>query len=297
MMDFTSQFWIYLILVLTVISLAFVIYFAFINRHTTSGVNETTGHVWDEDLTEYDNPLPAWWLYLLYLTVIFSAVYLVLYPGMLPNGGILNWTQIGQYEEEISAANASYATTFKTYDQMTPVELAKNPEAMKTAARLFSQNCALCHGADARGTPGIPNLRDDDWIYGNSPGMILHSILEGRMGIMPGWGPVLGGREASEDVANYVLSLSGEVVNAESAKRGQTQYKTVCAACHGLNGEGNPMLGGMNLSDRLWLHGSTFEEIADIIENGVTNQMPAHKDILGEAKSKLLAGYVISFFN
>ena len=296
-MDFTSQFWIYFILLLTVVSLLFVVYLAFSNRHTSAGINETTGHVWDEDLTEYDNPLPLWWLYLLYITVVFSAVYLILYPGMLPNGVLLNWTQISQYEAELSAASESYAPTFDSYGQLTPVELSKNPEAMKTAARLFSQNCALCHGADARGAPGIPNLRDDDWIYSNSPAQILHTILEGRTGVMPGWEQVLGGREATEDVANYVLSLSGEVVNAQSAKRGGAQYKLICAACHGLNGEGNPMLGGMNLTDRIWLHGSTFEEIVDVIGNGVTNQMPAHKDILGETKSKLLAGYVISFSN
>ncbi len=296
-MDFTNQFWTYLILVLTVVSLVFVVYLAITNRTTSGGADETTGHVWDEDLTEFDNPLPAWWLYLLYITLIFGAVYLLLYPGMLPNGGILNWTQIGQYEEEISTANESYAATFEAYGQLTPVELAKNPEAMKTAARLFSQNCALCHGADARGAPGIPNLRDNDWIYGSSPEAILHTILEGRTGIMPGWGSVIGGLEATKDVANYVMSLSGEVVNAESAERGATQYKTLCVACHGLNGEGNPMLGGMKLSDRIWVHGSTFEEIVDVIANGVTNQMPAHKNILGEVKSSLLAGYVISFSN
>lgn len=296
-MDFTSQFWTYLILVLTAASLVFVVILAFINRTVSSGPNETTGHVWDEDLTEYDNPLPAWWLYLLYITVIFSAVYLILYPGMLPNGGFLNWTQVGQYEQEIAVANESYASTFEAYGQFTPVELAKNPEAMKTAARLFSQNCALCHGADARGAPGIPNLRDDDWIYGSSPEAILHTILEGRTGIMPGWEPVLGSQEATEDVANYVLSLSGEIVYAESAERGEIQYKRLCVACHGLNGEGNQMLGGMNLTDRIWVHGNTLEETMDIIANGVINQMPAHRNILGEVKSKLLAGYVISFSN
>ncbi len=294
-MDFTSQFWVYLILIVTVLSLVYVVALAFCNRHTSSAANETTGHVWDEDLTEFDNPLPKWWLYLLYGTVIFSIVYLILYPGVLPDGGFLTWSQVGQYENEVYLAEETHAETMETYRQSAPGELAKNPDAMKTAARLFLQNCALCHGADARGAPGIPNLRDDDWIYDNSPEAILKTILEGRTGIMPGWEAVLGGREATEDVANYVLHLSGEVINAESVKRGEEKYRQVCAACHGLDGTGNRLLGGMNLTDRTWVHGGSFEEIVDVIANGVINQMPAHRDILGEAKSNLLAGYVISF--
>ncbi len=293
-MDFTSQFWIYFILIITVLSLLFVVVLAFRNRHTASAANQTTGHVWDEDLTEYDNPLPAWWLYLLYLTVIFGVVYLILYPGMLPNGGLLSWTQVEQYEAQVSAAEAAYAQTMEAYQQSTPEELANNAQAMKTAARLFTQNCALCHGSDARGAPGIPNLRDEDWIYGSTADDILTTILDGRTGVMPPWGAVLGGRAASEDVANYVLHLSGEVVNRESLKRGEAKYKTVCIACHGVDGKGNPLLGGMDLTDQVWVHGGSFEQIADVIEKGVVNQMPAHRDILGETKTKLLAGYVLS---
>ena len=296
-MDFVSQFWGYFILIGTIVSLLFVVVLALSNTKTTSALNETTGHVWDEDLTEYDNPLPAWWLYLLYLTVVFSVVYLVLYPGMLPGGGVLNWTQIGQYDSEVSAAQEAYAETMNAYSQASVLELADNPQAMKTAARLFTQNCALCHGTDARGAPGIPNLRDDDWIFGDNPETILKTILDGRTGIMPGWGPVLGGQEGVEDVANYVLQLSGEVVNVDSARRGQEKYKTICIACHGIDGSGNQQLGGMNLTDQVWVHGGSFEQIANIIGNGVTNQMPAHKHILGETKSKLLAGYVVSLSN
>ncbi len=294
-MDFTSQFWIYFILVSTVLSLLFVAVLAYRNLHRPSGANQTTGHIWDEDLTEYDNPLPMWWLYLLFITIIFSAVYLILYPGMLPNGGLLKWTQIGQYEEEVATANQAYAETMASYAQATPEELKDNPLAMKTAARLFSQNCALCHGADARGAPGIPNLRDDDWIYGGSASVILTTILEGRNGVMPGWEAALGGRAATEDVANYVIQLSGEVVNAASAKRGAEKYKTFCVACHGVDGKGNQLLGGVNLTDRIWLHGGSFEQIVAVVADGVVNQMPPHRDMLGETKAKLLAGYVLSF--
>ncbi len=296
-MGFESQFWVYLIALVTAASLIFVIVLAFVNRHASSAPQETTGHVWDEDLTEYDNPLPVWWLYLLYLTVIFGFAYLILYPGALPGGGALNWTQVGQYEAEVRAAQEAYAETFAQYAKMNPEQLAENATAMKTAARLFSQNCAVCHGADARGAPGIPNLRDDDWIYGSDQEAVLTTILKGRSGIMPGWEPVLGGREAVEDVTNYVLQLSGDVVNVDSASRGEAHYKTLCIACHGMDGKGVQQLGGVNLTDRIWLHGDSFEEIADVIANGVNNYMPAHEDILGDVKSRLLAGYVIRLSN
>ncbi len=294
-MDFTNQIWSYLILVVTVLSLIFVFVLALANRKTTRKANETTGHVWDEDLMEYDNPLPAWWLYLLYLTVIFSIIYLILYPGMLPSGGVLGWTQIGQYETEVSSANESYSQTMQSYAESTLSELSNNTAAMKTASRLFSQNCALCHGADARGAPGIPNLRDEDWIYENTPEAILKTVLEGRVGIMPGWEQVLGGPDGTADVTNYVLQLSGEVVNTDSAKRGKKKFDAICIACHGADGKGNKLLGGMNLTDQIWVHGGSFEQIADVIANGVTNEMPAHKDIVGETRAKLLAAYVLSF--
>ncbi len=296
-MDFTSQFWAYFIAAVTIASLAYVVLLAFFNRKTSSGANETTGHVWDEDLTEYDNPLPAWWLYLLYITVIFGIVYLILYPGLLPNGGLFNWSQVGQYEAELETAEQTYAATFDAYAQAPVTELASNEQAMKTAARLFTQNCALCHGNDARGAPGIPNLRDDDWIFGDSSDVILKTILQGRVAVMPGWEAVLGGPEAVADVANFVLQLSGEVVNVESAKRGQAKYATVCVACHGANGGGNQLLGGVNLTDQIWLHGGSFETVSDIIANGISNNMPAHEPILGETKSKLLAAYVLSLNN
>lgn len=295
MIDFTSQFWAYFILIVTVLSLVYVFVLAIFNRKTSS--QETTGHVWDEDLTEYDNPLPAWWLYLLYLTIFFAIGYLILYPGMLPNGGVLNWTQVGQYNDELAAASDAYSQTMNAYAQTPLEDLSKDTQAMKTASRLFSQNCALCHGVDARGAPGIPNLADEDWIYDNDPESILKTVLEGRTGIMPGWREALGGQDATEDVANYVLQLSGEVVNTESAKRGQLKYKTICIACHGADGSGNRQLGGMNLTDQIWVHGSSFEQVAEVIGSGVTGVMPAHKDILGETKSRLLAAYVISLSN
>ncbi len=296
-MDFTHQFWIYFIGVVTIVGFVSVIALAHFNRKTSSAVGETTGHVWDEDLMEYDNPLPVWWLYLLYLTVAFSVGYLLLYPGVLPNGGLLKWTQIKQYEAEVAATASVYASQLDSYANLTPVELSKNEPAMKTASRLFSQSCAVCHGSDARGAPSIPNLRDDDWIYGSDPQTILTTILDGRKGFMPGWEIVLGGPESTLDVSHYVLELSGQNADAERAARGKPKFKMICIACHGADGSGIPMLGGMNLTDNVWVHGNSLEEIRNIVANGVTNEMPAHKDLLGETKSKLLAGYVISLSN
>ena len=293
-MDLPNQFWIDVIWIVTVASLVFVVVLAHRNRKASSEPNQTTGHVWDEDLTEYDNPLPVWWLYLLYLTVAFSFVYLILYPGMLPNGGFLKWSQIGQYESEVSRANERYAPLMDAYAKSSPAELAGNQKAMKTAARLFSQNCAVCHGSDARGTPGIPNLADGDWIYGDDLDSILASIVDGRMGMMPGWESFLGGREAVADVANYVLQISDGEFDAQAAGRGEAQYRIICASCHGSDGTGNRQLGGMNLTDDIWVHGGSLQEISDVIGKGVTSQMPAHKDILGESKSRLLAVYVKS---
>ena len=297
MADFTSSFWSIFIAVVTLVSLAGVLWLSFANRSTTSAPNETTGRVWDEDLTEFDNPLPTWWLYLLYLTVAFGLVYLILYPGLGSFQGALNWSQIGQYETEIAAAEEKYGAALENYGKADVTELAKDAAAIKTASRLFAQNCAVCHGSDARGAPGIPNLRDDDWIWGNDPQTILTTILNGRTGVMPGWEAVLGGREATVDVAHYVLQLSGQSADTERAARGEQKFKMICIACHGMDGSGSPMLGGMNLTDNVWVHGSTVEEISDIIGNGVQNQMPAHIDLLGEVKSKLLAAYVISLSN
>ncbi len=293
-MEFDNQFWVYFICVIVIASLIYVIALAVGNRKTSSPAGETTGHVWDEDLTEYDNPLPRWWLYLLFLTVIFSVGYLLLYPGMLPNGGFLKWTQQNQHARETANAQARYSQMFSHYEGVNPSTLAKDTGAMRTASRLFAHNCAACHGTDARGAPGIPNLRDDDWIYGSESETILKTILDGRIGVMPGWEAVLGGPEGTLDTAHYVLQLSGRSADAERAAQGEQKFKTVCVACHNMDGTGNPQLGGVNLTDDIWLHGSSLEEIVNIIGQGVNNQMPAHRDTLGETKSRLLAGYVIS---
>ena len=293
-MEFENQFWVYFICVIVIASIIYVIALAVGNRKTSSPAGETTGHVWDEDLTEYDNPLPRWWLYLLFSTVIFSIGYLLLYPGMLPNGGFLKWTQQNQYAREAANAQARDSEMFSFYEGVNPLTLSKHAAAMRTASRLFALNCAACHGTDARGAPGIPSLRDDDWIYGSEPETILKTVLDGRIGVMPGLEAVLGGPEGTLDTAHYVLQLSGRSSDAERAARGEQKFKTVCIACHNMDGTGNPQLGGVNLTDDIWLHGSSLEEIVNIIGKGVNNQMPAHRDTLGETKSRLLAGYVIS---
>ncbi len=301
MADFDSQFWSFFVGIVTLASILGVVLLVVCNL-TRAKVDDTdspqtTGHVWDEDLLEYDNPLPRWWLYLFYITLVFGTVYLLLYPGLGSFQGLLNWNQIGQYEAEVAKAEKKFGSTFEQYLQADIVELAKNEAAMKSASRVFSQSCAVCHGSDARGAPGIPNLRDDDWIYGNEPETILTTIQKGRVGIMPGWEAALGGSEGVRNVAEYVLKLGNLQADEARAQKGETQFKTICAACHGVDGKGNPALGGMNLTDDVWVHGNSIEKLSEIIGKGIQNQMPAHLDILGEGKTKLVAAYVISLSN
>lgn len=291
--DFTSSFWSIFIAVVTIASLIGTGWLALANMAKSTSAGETTGHVWDEDLIEYDNPLPRWWLYMFFITLAFGTVYVVLYPGLGSFQGAFNWSQISQYEQEMADSQERYGDLFDRYAQADVKELAKDEVAMKSAGRLFSQTCALCHGSDARGAPGIPNLVDNDWIYGDAPGKILATIQNGRTGIMPGWEPVLGGPEGVRDVVEYVLTLSGQSGDSERVARGEAQYRTVCVACHNLDGSGNQALGGMNLTDDIWVHGNSVEQLTKVIGQGVQNQMPAHLELLGEAKTRLLAAYVV----
>lgn len=254
---------------------------------------ETTGHRWDGDLTELNNPLPRWWLWLFYLTVIFSAVYLVLYPGFGGFPGVLKWTQARQHAEQVAEAERAYAAKFARFESLDLVTLSQTPEAMSAARNLFVNNCATCHGSDGRGAVSFPNLTDADWLYGSEPETIRTTIAEGRIGVMPPWGEALGA-QGVEDVIAYVLSLSGEDIPAELARAGAEKFAMFCASCHGLDGRGNLQLGAPNLTDAVWLFGKSPESLRTTITQGRTSQMPAHLGLLGPQKVHLLAAYVIS---
>jgi len=255
------------------------------------GGGADTGHVWDTDLREYNNPLPKWWLWLFYITVVFGLVYLVLYPGLGTFKGIMGWTQANQYEAEKAAVEAKAAEWFAPFASMTVPQLAGDAKAMSTANNLFQNNCAQCHGSDGGGAKGFPNLSDADWQWGGDADTVVQTITAGRMAAMPPWGEVLGPDGVEEAVA-YVQTLSGQPADAAKAAAGKTRFETVCAACHGMDGKGNPLLGAPNLTDQTWLYGRDAATIRETIVKGRNGQMPSFGDKLGEQRVRLLAAYV-----
>jgi cytochrome c oxidase cbb3-type subunit 3 len=263
------------------------------SRRRGSDEAETTGHVWDGDLVELNKPLPRWWLGLFIITVIFGLVYLVLYPGLGDMKGTKKWTSTEQYNAQSRNAEALLARTLAPYEKQTPDALAKDQGALRVGRNLFLNNCAACHGSDARGAPGFPNLTDKDWLWGGGVDAVLTSVRDGRIGMMPPWKPVLGD-SGVEDVLAYVMSLSGRQLPAGSAAAGKQKFGEICAACHGVDGRGNPLLGAPNLADNVWLHGGGIATVRDTIANGKQGQMPAHLERLGELRTKLIVGYVLS---
>jgi cytochrome c oxidase cbb3-type subunit 3 len=296
MPDFTSSFWNWYIIIPT---LGGIIGCFLLVRWLSGGTvksgekAESMGHVWDENLEELNNPLPGWWLKLFYITLVFGLVYLVLYPGLGSFPGLLGWTSHGQYESEMAMADSKYGPLFTKYRGMPIVKLAADPQAHKMGERLFVTYCAVCHGSDARGARGFPNLRDNDWLYGGSPEQIEQTILNGRNGVMPAWQDALGDQGVA-DVVQYVLSLSGRNVDPAAAARGKEKFQTLCVACHGPDGKGNQAIGAPNLTDNIWLYGGSQKAITETVSKGRNGQMPAQKDTLGEDKIHLLAAYVYS---
>jgi cytochrome c oxidase cbb3-type subunit 3 len=255
------------------------------------GGGADTGHVWDKDLREYNNPLPKWWLWLFYVTVVFGLLYLALYPGLGNFGGTRGWTQAKQYDEEKAAVEARARELLAPLAALPVAELAGNEQAMSTAHNLFQHNCAPCHGSDGGGARGFPNLANADWQWGGDPDAVVATIGSGRVAAMPAWGPVLGDQGVDEVVA-YVQKLGGQPADAALAAAGEARYQQVCAACHGLDGKGMAAVGAPNLTDDVWLYGGDAGAIRQTIVNGRTGQMPGWQDKLGEQRVKLLAAYV-----
>lgn len=257
---------------------------------------ETTGHVWDVDLVENNNPLPRWWSIMFYLTIVFGIAYLVLFPGLGAMQGTLGWSQVGKYEQEMKDGEEKYGPIFAKYQAMPIPAVAQDPQARAIGERLYLNSCAQCHGSDAQGSKGFPNLTDNDWLYGGAPETVLASIREGRHGQMPSMAAAVGGDVDVRNVANYVLSLSGSSHDPIKAVMGKAKFGA-CAACHGADGKGNQALGAPNLTDKTWLYGGGINNVMDAINKGRANQMPAHKGILSEAKVHLLAAYVWGLSN
>jgi len=295
MSQFTSEIWdayITLVTIISIIACGVLLKMQSVQKTSTT---ETSGHVWDEDIREYNNPLPRWWMWLFYITIAFSLVYLVLYPGLGSYKGTLGWTQVGQLEQENAQAQAAYGPIFDRFAAQDVVALSRNPEALAIGQKLFLNNCAQCHASDGGGGRGFPNLADKDWLWGGTPEFIEASITNGRTGTMPPLGAALG-EEGVKNAAAYVLELSGNAHDSIRAAKGKETFARICSACHGAEGKGNPALGAPDLTDKVWLHGSG-PAIAETISRGRVSQMPAHKDLLSPAKIHLLAAYVWSLSN
>ncbi|MBN8492323.1 MAG: cytochrome-c oxidase, cbb3-type subunit III [Burkholderiales bacterium] len=294
MSDFFSSGWSIFVAVTTIVGLVACLALLIVaSRRKVMADDNTTGHVWDVDLREMNNPLPRWWMWLFVITVVFAAIYLALYPGLGSFGGTLGWSSAGQYKTEQQRAQENVAQIFAKFKGKSAEELVKDSAAMGIGERLFGNNCAQCHGSDARGSKGFPNLTDGDWQWGGTPEIIAETITKGRIGVMPPMAAAVGTAEDVKNVANYVLSLSGGAHNAVAAQLGKPKF-VVCAACHGPEGKGNPALGAPNLTDKIWLHGWGEAAVVAMINNGKNNIMPAFGERLSAEQIHVLAAYVWS---
>ena len=264
-----------------------------ISNRDDEGGRGTTGHVWDEDLVELNNPLPKWWLQLFYTTIAFSILYMALYGGLGNIPGFLGWTQLGQYEAEMNTAEEAQEAVFSRYRTLDNDALINDPEANATGQRLFANSCAMCHGSDARGARGFPNLADNDWLHGDDFDTVMQSISTGRTGAMP---VMVGGLDDSAigDLVVYVQSMSGQKADAAMAAAGKKNFDMLCVACHGPDGSGNKALGAPRLNDDIWLYGGEPDTIRETITQGRNGNMPAHKDLLSEDRRRLITAYVLS---
>ncbi len=298
MSDFTSNFWAIYIAVLTLLSIVACLVFLVLagKARAMTEADNTTGHVWDGDLREFNNPLPRWWTYLFVLTVVFALVYLFLYPGLGSSAGQLGWTSHGQMLKEIEKGNAQSAPIYAKYVGLSAQEVAKDPVAMGIGERLYSNNCAQCHASDARGGKGFPNLADRDWLWGGAPENIQETLSNGRLGNMPPMAAAVGGADDIKNVANYVLSLSGSPHDSVRAALGKDKF-TVCAACHGAGGKGMPAVGSANLTDDIWLHGYGERAILEMVNKGKQNVMPSWKDKLTAPQIHILTAYIWGLSN
>jgi cytochrome c oxidase cbb3-type subunit 3 len=294
MNEFFSSGWSYYIAAVTVLSLLACLWLLIVaSRSKVVADDNSTGHVWDEDLRELNNPLPRWWMWLFVITVVFGGVYLTLYPGLGSAKGVLDWSSSGQYRAQQERAEATMAPIYEQFASMTAARMAGDARAMAIGERLFINNCSACHGSDAKGSKGFPNLTDGDWLHGGSPEKIVETITHGRIGQMPPMVAAVGSPADVRNLANYVLSLSGSGHNSVAATLGKPKF-AVCAACHGADGKGNPALGAPNLSDKVWLHGWGEQAIMSTVTNGIVNVMPAQQKWLTPQQIRVLGAYVWS---
>jgi cytochrome c oxidase cbb3-type subunit 3 len=283
-----SSGWSWFVIIGTLGSLLAAAVFLFLNRKTSG--EETTGHEWD-GIEELDNPLPFWWVGLFVMSIVYAVGYLAWYPGLGNIQGAGGWTSKNQLQEDLAAHEARFAPLYARLASLTPDELAEDRLARQVGRRLFINHCSTCHGITAEGTVGFPNLKDDDWIWGEGFNNVKYAIKNGRSAIMPAWGPALGEQGVS-DMVQYLLALSGRDHGATAASRGRDQFTTICASCHGRDGTGRSELGAPNLTDDIWLYGGRAKDLANTLNNGRTGQMPSFTGVLDDKRIHILAGYI-----
>lgn len=301
MSDFTSSFWGVWIAAIAIGGVIYLLWLLLNNRNAkialkADGTADDTGHVWDEDLRELNTPMPRWWVWMYLLGCVFGVGYMVLYPASGIHQGLLGWTTQKAHQAEVDAANAELKPMYDQYMAMDIKQVAADPKAIQIGQRLFLSNCAQCHGSDAGGGKGFPNLADNDWLYGGEPEVIKATLVGGRQGAMPALGGTLNEGQI-KDTANYVRSLSGMEADAAAAERGKQTFDTICAACHGPDGKGMQAVGAPNLTDRIWLYGASEETIIETITKGRAGQMPAWSQMLTPEKIHMLTAYVWSLSN
>lgn len=294
MSDFINVGWSLFVAGIVIAGLVFcVIILLVASRRKVMADDNSTGHVWDEDLKEMNNPLPRWWMGLFVITIVFAAGYLMLYPGLGTSPGSLKWSSTGQWQAEQEKARSTMAPVYAEFASLSAEDMGKNAKAMAIGERLFVNNCAQCHGADGRGSKSFPNLADSDWLGGSGADYIHKTIVEGRQGVMPPMAAAVGTADDVRNLANYVLSLSGSPHNSVAAQLGKAKF-AACAACHGMDGKGMQAMGAPNLTDKVWLHGWGEQAIINMINNGKTNVMPAQGARFTPEQAKVLTAYVLN---
>jgi cytochrome c oxidase cbb3-type subunit 3 len=298
MSDFTSSFWPIFIGAIALLGIFFNLWLLIFNgKVNVMSEDNTTGHVWDENLQELNSPLPRWWVGMFVIMCVFALAYLALYPGLGAYQGLLGWTSHKQFDEEVQQGDEQIAPIYAAFKGKTTEQLAQDPQAMAIGDRLFMNNCSQCHGSDAKGAVGFPNLTSKDWIWGGTPAAIHQTITEGRIAVMPPQGPVVGTPDDVRNVANYVLGLAGQPNDAARAAQGEAKFKLICAACHGQDGKGNQLLGAPNLTNKgdKWYIGPPTEEfITHQINLGHIGTMPVWGKKFTPDQLNILTAYVWS---
>lgn len=298
MSDFFNSGWSYYVAAVSLAGIVFCLWLLYTQRAWLKKEVDVqdTGHVWDGNITELNTSVPRWWTVMYLGLCAFGLIYLILYPGLGSFKGTLGYTTAAQVKADQEALQRRIQPVYEKYSAMAIPEIAADRDAQRIGQRLFLNNCAQCHGSDARGASSFPNLADKHWLYGGEPEQIQTSITQGRHGMMPAWGAQVTPAEAS-DIAQYVRSLSGLASDPLQAVRGKRGFDSLCIACHGAEGKGNTAIGAPDLTANVWLYGSSEAAIVETIMNGRENQMPAQKNILSEDQIRLLTAWVWGLSN